>query len=250
MKRIFFSCIAISLLFANSFAQTNRNEKLSYAASYSMSGLMTHLAQATVKTETVQTSKKTYLHTSWEIATFSKWDTFFKMRDIYECYMEPSSLKPSLFKRNIFEGGYKKVEKYIYGKDKRSITSTSQTQKRAEIKNNFAIGANSQDIVASIAKLRLIDFSKFKPNQTTGFTIVFDEKEFPVTVKYMGREQISAGNLGKKECYKLSIAARTKVLKGKDKNIIWLTADNKRIPALIRFSIPVGIGEIALTNAN
>lgn len=248
MKKIFISLLSV-ISFASSYAQGSSNERLTYAASYSISGLMTHLAQATVQTEIVNTSKKQYIHSSWEIATFSKWDGFFKMRDLYECYMEPSTLKPSLFKRNIFEGGYTKKEKYIYSKDKRSISSTSQTKKRPEQKNSFGIGAASQDIVASIAKLRRIDFSKFAAGQTTGFSIVFDEKEFPVTVKYMGRETVSAGNLGKKECYKLSIAARTHVLKGKDKNIIWITADARRIPALIRFSIPVGVGEIALTNA-
>jgi hypothetical protein len=243
--------IISSLLFSfNSvFAQVSTTEKLTYAANYSMSGLMTHLGQVTVQTEIINTAKNSYLRSSWEIATFSKWDGFFKMRDLYECYMNPKTLKPSLYKRNIFEGGYTKKEKYLYSSNKRSISSISQTKKKPEKDNHFNIGVASQDVVASIAKLRTIDFSKFAIGQTTGFTIVFDEKEFPVVVKYMGKETISAGNLGKKECYKLSIAARTKVLKGKDKNQIWITADSRRIPALIRFSIPVGVGEIALISA-
>lgn len=249
MKKLILSIIASTLL-AVAVAQTNTNERLTYAASYNMSGLLTHLAQVTVQTEIVKTSKNAYLRSAWEIATFSKWDGFFKMRDLYECYMEPGSLKPSLYKRNIYEGGYTKKEKYIYAKDKRSINATSQTKKRPEEKRRFNIGGSSQDVVASIAKLRMIDFSKFGIGQTSGFTIVFDEKEFPVVVKYMGKETISAGNLGKKECYKLSITARTQVLKGKDKNLIWITADSRRIPALIRFSIPVGVGEISLSSAN
>jgi hypothetical protein len=214
-----------------------------------MSGLMTHLAQATVQTDMVKTSKKSYLHSSWEIATFSKWDGFFKMRDLYETYMNPTSLKPSLFKRNIYEGGYIKKEKYIYADNRRSVACTTKTKNSAEENRNFSTGAYSQDIVATIAKLRIIDFSKFQVGQIVGFTIIFDEKEFPVSVKYLGKETISAGNLGNKECYKLSIAAKTQVLKGKDKNLIWLTADSRRIPALIRFSIPVGVGEIKLTSA-
>jgi len=66
----------------------------------------------------------------------------------------------------------------------------------------------------------------------------------------MGKETISVGNLGNKECYKIAIGARTKVLKGKDQNIIWLTADSKKIPALIKFSIPVGTGQLRLSNAS
>jgi len=80
--------------------------------------------------------------------------------------------------------------------------------------------------------------------------VIFDEKEMIVSAKYMGKETVAAGNLGKKECYKISIAAKTHALKGTDKNIIWLTADNARVPALIKFSIPVGTGQLTLTNAS
>jgi hypothetical protein len=65
----------------------------------------------------------------------------------------------------------------------------------------------------------------------------------------MGKETVKAGNLGNKECYKISIGAKTDALKGKDKNLIWLTADAKKVPALMKFSIPVGTGQLALTSA-
>jgi hypothetical protein len=65
----------------------------------------------------------------------------------------------------------------------------------------------------------------------------------------MGIEIIEVGNLGDKKCYKLSIGAKTNKLKGTDKNIIWLTADDKKVPALMKFSIPVGTGQLVLTSA-
>jgi hypothetical protein len=65
----------------------------------------------------------------------------------------------------------------------------------------------------------------------------------------METESVNAGNLGQKECYKLSIGAKTNKLKGTDKNLIWLTADAKKVPALMKFSIPVGTGQLALTSA-
>jgi hypothetical protein len=122
-------------------------------------------------------------------------------------------------------------------------------KKNTEIKRTFTVGGTTQDVVSLLYKLRTIDFSKFKAGQTTNFVVVFDETEMNVSAKFMGKEIISAGNLGKKECYKISIGARTKVLKGTDQNIIWLTADAAKVPALIKFSIPVGTGQLALTNA-
>ena len=70
-----------------------------------------------------------------------------------------------------------------------------------------------------------------------------------VSVKFMGKETVSAGNLGKKACYKISIGAKTQALRGTDKNIIWLTADAAKVPTQIKFSIPVGTGQLTLTNA-
>ncbi|MGX7667566.1 DUF3108 domain-containing protein [Flavobacterium pedocola] len=225
-------------------------EKLTYSASYNMSGLMTQLAQVTMQTETVTTSKNSYMHLSCQAATFSKWDSFFKIRDLYESYVNPKTFRPSLYKRNISEGGYTKKEKYVFKNNGATITSTLNKKNMPERVRTFNINPASQDVVSLLYKIRTVDFAKMKAGQTLSFTIVFDEKEIPVYIKYMGIESTNAGNLGKKDCYKISIGAKTQALRGKDKNLIWLTADAKKIPALIKFSIPVGTGQLTLNNAS
>jgi hypothetical protein len=252
MKKLFF-ILTVSLTISG-FAQGNSavksGEKFVYAASYNMSGLMTQLAQVKMETETVKTSKNTLLHLSCEATTFSKWDSFFKIRDLYESYVNPATLKPSLYKRDIFEGKYTKKEKYIFKNEGRTVESTMSKKNMSPIKKNFNIGASTHDVISTLYQLRTVDFSKFKPGQIKTFTVIFDEKEMTVSAKFMGKETVNAGNLGKKECYKISIGAKTQALKGTDKNIIWLTADNAKVPALIKFSIPVGTGQLTLTNAS
>ena len=251
MKKIYFILCTVFTIcsFTTATSQTiNAGEKLVYAGSYNMSGLMTQLAQVTMSTENVTTAKNTYLHLSCELSTYSKWDSFFKIRDIYESYVNPVNLKPSLYKRSIDEGGYTKKEKYVIKGT--TVKSTVKKRNRPETQKTFTIGGSTQDVVSLLYKVRTMDLSKFKVGQTQNLMIVFDEKQIPVTLKYMGKETINAGNLGKKECYKLSIGAKTDALKGKDKNLIWLTADNKKVPALLKFSIPVGTGQLALTSAS
>lgn len=248
MRKFIFTIILV-FSFIISFSQIKPNERLVYSASYNMSGLMTQLAQVTMETEMMETSKNTFLHLSCQAATFSKWDSFFKIRDLYESYVNPSTLKPSLYKRSINEGGYTKTEKYLFKSDGKTIISTSKRKNKPETKKTFTVGTSTQDIVSIIYKLRTIDFQNYKNGQTKSFVIVFDEKEIPVLVKFMGNETVSAGNLGTKNCYKISISAKTDALKGKDKNLIWITADTKKIPALIKFSIPVGTGQLTLSNA-
>ncbi|HMI05930.1 MAG TPA: DUF3108 domain-containing protein [Flavobacterium sp.] len=248
MRKILFVLTLLSAGLVSAQA-VKPGEKFVYAASYNMSGLATALAQVKMETETVKTSKNTLLHLSCEATTYSKWDSFFKIRDSYESYVNPATFKPSLYKRDILEGKYTKKEKYIFRNDG-TIVSTASKNKAAETKKTFSVGSSTNDVVTILYKLRNVDFSKFKPGQIQSFNVVFDEKEMTVAAKYMGKETVKAGNLGAKECYKISIAAKTKVLKGTDKNIVWLTADTKKVPALIKFSIPVGTGQLTLTNAS
>ncbi|MFN8325542.1 DUF3108 domain-containing protein [Flavobacterium sp.] len=250
MKRILLLIPVFLILLSFSSAsrmQVKAGERLVYNGSYNMSGLMTQLAQVTMSTENVSTAKNNYLHLSCELSTYSKWDKFFKIRDIYETYVHPVTLKPSLYKRSIDEGGYTKKEKYVFKNNK--ITSTVKKRTYPESSRTFNIKPTSIDAVSILYQLRLVDFSKMQAGQTKSYTIVFDEKEIPVTLRYMGKEEVKAGNLGTKECYKISIGAKTDALRGKDKNLIWLTADSKKIPALIKFSIPVGTGQLALSSA-
>lgn len=250
MKKIILLVLTIILtssFSADSSQPIESGEKLVYAGSYNMSGLMTQIAQVTMSTENVTTSKNNYLHLSCELSTYTKWDSFFKIRDVYESFVNPLTLKPSLYKRSIDEGGYTKKEKYVFKGT--NVNSTVTKRKRPETQKSFSIGSNTQDVISLLYKVRTIDFSKFKVGQTQSMMIVFDEKEIPVTLKFMGNDTVSAGNLGKKECYKISIGAKTDALRGKDKNLIWLTADTKKIPALLKFSIPVGTGQLTLTSA-
>lgn len=244
----FIAAVLFSALAGAQNKAVKAGEKFVYAASYNMSGLMTPLAQVTMQTETVKTSKSTLLHLMCDATTFSKWDTFFKIRDSYEAYVNPSTLKPSLYKREILEGTYTKKEKYLFKGN--TITSTVKRKNMDEATKSFQINAATNDVVSTIYQLRNVDFSKMKPGQVKSFTVVFDEKEMSVSAKYMGKETIKAGNLGSKSCYKISIGAKTNKLKGTDKNIIYLTADAAKVPALIQFSIPVGTGQLTLTNAS
>lgn len=248
MKKIVTIAVSLLLVF-NLPAQIKLNETLVFSGAYAISGMMTNLAQLTMSTDLLKTSKKSYLHLSIVAATFQKWDSYFKIRDLYESYVDPTTFKPTLYKRNVYEGGYTKTETYTFLPDGKSIKSVSQRKKGPINTHILNVAPNTLDVVTLIYKLRTVDLSRLQPGQSLAFKIIFDEKEYPVWIKFLGKENVSAGNLGKKLCYKLSILAKTDKLKGKDKNIIWLSADNKKIPCMVEFSIPVGVGRLNLLKA-
>lgn len=251
MKNILTFLITVTCInFSTAQIKIRENEKLVYTASYNMSGLMTNIVQVTFQTKPVKTEEKTYLNLSMEATTYSKWDSYFKIRDVYESYVNPTNLVQSLYKRNVHEGDYTKTEKYVFKSDRKTVNCTSKRKSDPEKKSTFYVGTSSMDIVTALYKMRTYDYPNKQVGSLTPITIIFDEKEVKATIKYLGKETIKAGPLGEKECYKIAISSKSDALKGDNKNIIWITADSKRIPASFQFSIPVGTGKLILTQAN
>jgi hypothetical protein len=226
-------------------------EKLVFTASYKMSGFLTDLAQVSMETSEVKTSSKTLYHFKCRASTFKKYDFFFKIRDVYESYVNKSSLLPALYRRDIQEGGYKKKMKYVYNQKKKIIKS-EQIKKRGDgsdwvVNKNFSFSDGAMDVISTLYNVRNLPIQNAAAGDSKTFNIIFDKKETPVTIKFNGKETIDAGNLGQKECYRLQILTTGDFLKSAT---IWLTADANKVPVQAQFTIPIGSGMLQLTNAS
>lgn len=225
------------------------SEKLVYTASYNMSGILTDIAQVTMETSPVKTSKATLLRLKCTAATYSKWDNFFKIRDLYESYVNPKTLTPYLYNRDINEGSYFKAMKYTFSHKTKTVKSI-QTKRNNNVENKtISIGNSTKDIVSTLYNIRLFDFESMSKGQRQSFTILFDRKETKAQITYLGKETISTA-IGKKECYKLAIGSSEAVLQGSNSNLLWLTADANKIIVYGKFKIPVGNGELKIKSAS
>ncbi|WP_339917454.1 DUF3108 domain-containing protein [Yeosuana marina] len=244
---IFLLCLAS---FSNK-AQNNAiaaGEKLTYTASYNMSGILTDIAEVTMETSDAKTSKATLLRLKCTATTYSKWDSFFKIVDLYESYVNPKNLTPYLYKRDINEGSYYKFMKYTFNHKTNTINSIQRKKNKKEEQKNFSINTGTKDIVSTLYNIRLFDYKNMSVGSKKSFTIVFDREEIKAQITFLGKETIST-NIGKKECYKLSISSSENVLQGKNNNLLWLTADENKIIIYGKFKIPVGTGELKIKSA-
>jgi hypothetical protein len=244
--------LLIFILTLNVSAQNNAiapGEKLVYTASYNMSGILTDIAQVTMQTSSVKTSKATLLRLKCTAATYSKWDNFFKIRDLYESYVNPKTLTPYLYKRDINEGSYYKYMKYTFSHKTKTVKSV-QKKKNNQVENkNITIHSGTKDIVTTLYKIRLFDYKNMSIGTRKSLTIIFDRKEVKGQITYLGKETISTA-IGRKECYKLAVGSnQTNVLQGKNSNFVWLTADENKILVYGKFKIPVGNGELKIKSA-
>ncbi|MBU2940564.1 DUF3108 domain-containing protein [Lacinutrix sp. C3R15] len=256
MKRILL--LLLLTISATSFGQNNAfqaGEKLSFTASYNMSGLLTDLAEVRMETSEVRTSKSTLLRLKCTATTYSKWDNFFKIRDIYESYVNPNTLTPYLYQRDIDEGGHYKFVKYTFNHKTNTVKSLRR-QKSKNFESGFwdrndvvSINYGTKDLVTTIYHIRNLDIHKAPVGATDSFTVLFDNKEQKVSFTLLGKETIST-NIGSKECYKLAISINgTDILKGNNDNILWLTADENKIPVYAKFRVAVGNGELKIKSA-
>jgi uncharacterized membrane protein YciS (DUF1049 family) len=249
MKHFFILILCLISLSIN--AQNNAiaaGEKLIYTASYNMSGILTDIAQVTMETSEAKTSKATLLRLKCSATTYSKWDNFFKIFDLYESYVNPKNLTPYLYKRDIKEGNYYKFMKYTFDQKSNTIKSLQRKRNNVEENKTFSINPGTKDIVSTLYNIRLFDYTSMSVGSKKNFIIVFDREEVKAQITYLGKETIST-NIGKKECYKLAISSSENVLQGKNNNLLWLTADENKIIVYGKFKIPVGNGELKIKSA-
>lgn len=243
-------------MYAISYSQNTTiaaGENLVFTASYNMSGILTDLAEVTMQTSEVKTSKSTLLRLKCKATTYSKWDSFFKIRDLYESYVSPKSLTPFLYKRDINEGGYYKFMQYKFNHKTKTVESLKKKKKRQggywEEKKNLSVTSSTKDLVTTLYSIRNLDINNAKVGDNMDFKVLFDNVENIINVRFLGKETINT-NIGKKECYKLSISIKNNdVLKGKDTNLLWLTADGNKVPVFAKFKIAVGSGELKIKSA-
>ncbi len=253
MQRFIFTLLCFVSI--ASIAQNNTiaaGEKLTFTASYNMSGLLTNLAQVTMETSEVKTSKTTLLRLKCKARTFSKWDNFFKINDLYESYVNPNSLKPYLHKRDIKEGGYYKFMQYNFNHKTKTVKSLMRKRRGDgtfwEVKKNLNIGNQTKDLVTTLYHIRALDIDKTSIGSSNTYTVLMDNEENIIKVTLLGKEIIST-KLGKKECYKLAISMNNNLLKGNNSNLLWLTADANKIPVYVKFKVAVGSGELRIQSA-
>lgn len=249
ISHLFIVAIALTqTLFAQNTAIAS-GEKLVYTASYNMSGVLTDIAQITMETSQVKTSNATLLKLKCNAATYSKWDSFFKIRDLYESYVSPLSLTPYLYNRDVNEGSYFKNEKYTFSHKTKTVKSVVKKRNGYVNQSSIKINYGTKDIVSTLYYMRTLDYKNMPVGTKKSFTILFDNKEIKGVITYLGKQTLTTA-IGKKECYKLAVGSSdTNVLQGKNSNFIWLTADANKVMVYGKFKIPVGNGELKIKSA-
>ena len=205
-------------------------EKLSYRAHYGW--LDAGTADLTIIKQDTAIDGNPVFHAVGEGKTLSVFEWFYKVRDVYETYMDESTLAPRKFKRRVNEGGY------IINRDYHFVPEQAQvyTAARGTIKTPVDV----QDMLSSFYYLRALDFSNAKQGQIFRINAFMDYEMWPFYVKYRGIEEVKV-SLGTFKCHKfVPVVQEGRIFKSEEDMSVWVTADANKIPILIESKILVG----------
>ncbi|MBQ3636315.1 MAG: DUF3108 domain-containing protein [Bacteroidales bacterium] len=178
-------------------------------------------------------------------------DTFFKVRDSYESYLDAETQLSIMSKRNIREGKYTYNDVVVYDRGKDEIQKIIKKRNKPKIEETQPVPPRILDIVGAFYHARN---NAFATGLTIGDTICyetfFSNEVFPLYIKYRGKEVIKT-MFGKRECYKFSpITEVGRSFKTEDDMHLWVTTDGNCLPVKIKFDLAVGSFVCELTKAS
>jgi hypothetical protein len=222
-------------------------EELNYKVIYNWGMIWLESAQASFKVKPATYNGKGCYLFSGSGNTYSKYDWFFKVRDVFETYADSGNLRPLKFQANIQEGGKKDKHIYIFNNAaKKAYTIINYGSKPAKI-DTLKIGSCTIDVLTAIYYARSIDYSHCKKNDTISISLLLDGKVYPIYVRYLGKEVFTSKELGTYKCVKFSpLLIEGTIFKKGEGMTVWVSDDKNKLPIYIETPITVGSVKVKL----
>jgi len=191
------------------------------------------------KAKDTPVANKNLLHMVGVGKTTGAFDWFYKVRDRYETYINPSSGLPEAFLRRVNEGGFIINRDYVFDQANKKVKTN---------KGEFDTPENVQDLLSSFYYLRNIDMTKAKPGDVFQANAFMDYEIYPFQVKYLGKEVVEV-DAGEFKCYKfVPVVQKGRVFKDEEDLKVWITCDQNKIPVLAQAEVLVGSIKMELTS--
>jgi hypothetical protein len=210
-------------------------EKLRYRVTYGFmdAGEAVLELKSTVK----KGNERELIHAVGSGKTLGGFNSFFKVDDKYETFLDKKGVFPWYFVRRVEEGKYKLSQDYTFKQHQQLVNNG---------KKDFKATMGIQDMISSFYYARTLDFKNMKPGKTFEFKCFMDDEVYNLKIKYTGDEVIHIRK-GKFNCHKFVPVVQTgRYFKSENDVNFWITNDANRIPILVKAKIPVGIVKLHL----
>lgn len=216
-------------------------EKLTYVITYNWFLVWTDVGAVQFEVSDATMFDQKVLNLKGTGVTFSFYDWFFQVRDVYQSWVNPENLFPVYYHRDVDEDGYIIDIKYQFDYENMVAYSEVEKTRTPYFRDTVEIPQCTYDVMSVIYQARNIDFTKYKIDEKIPFKILLDNEIHDVYIRYKGKEQRKVRGVGKFNCLKFtgSLIAGD-VFKGGEDLVFWVTDDKNRIPVWAESPIIVG----------
>lgn len=224
-----------------SFKNFQAGEKIKYVMTYNWFLVWTDVGEVTFEVKDSEINNRNAYHLIGKGKSYPFYDWFYEVRDIYESWVDPQTLKPYYYKRDVNEGGYKIDITYQYNWEDTVAYAESKKTRKPFKKDTVELNGCAHDIMSIIYYARSIDFSKYEVGEKIPLSLLLDSKMEPVYIRYQGKEKKRVRGMGKFKTIKFSgYLVPGDVFKGGEELEVWVTDDPNRLPVWIESPIKVG----------
>lgn len=216
-------------------------ERVCYEVSYTWFFIWTDVGEVCFTVDSDNRFGKTLLHLRATGQSHPFYDWFFKVRDLYESWVDPVKLTPYYYNRNIYEGGFTKENEYWFHQSADSVRIRVKRRGGPNRFVNLKIPPCTYDVVTAIYYSRCLDFSGAKPGSVYPINVLMDEEIFEVKYRLLGYDELKLAGIGKVPCLKFQVdLVAGDIFSSGQKLLVWVTNDLNKLPVLIESPIRVG----------
>lgn len=253
---------AFTIFSLSVFAQSNSlpfkaGERIEVTLNYKW-GISADIAVLNFNLQEVNESGTPCFHIVLNARTNKFFDSFYKVRDIYESKFE-MDMDPVYAMRSVHEGAFTAFNEYKWSADKKTLyAKVEKSTMAAPVDTVFKSGETIRDVINLIYSIRTSDIKALKAGKRVSMLAAMDRNVTRATLSYVRNETRQVDGLGKFNtvCLAMNLkrvanveteSSKLTVPTGDDiKNTvyIWLTDDDNRLPVYI--SVPISVGKLEI----
>lgn len=234
MKKLFI--LLIAFIFSFSFANA-QNFKVGEFLKFRIHYTGLNAGYATIEVKDAKYNGENHYHIVGKGSSSGAVKAFYKVEDLYESYINKSTMKPSKFVRDIYEGGYTRNQIYYFDHARKQVKVDNIKHKKVTYET---IPSDAQDLLSAFFNLRNVDNSKLKTGDYINENIFMGEETFKFRLKVLGRE-VKKTKFGKINTIKIRPYVQSgRVFKESESVTMWVTDDDNLVPVHIKASLVVG----------
>ena len=215
------------------FSQTDLPYKAGEYAAYKVSFGAINVGSGSLEiTENREINNKPIFHVVGKGRTAPFFDWFFKVRDVYETFIDTATLLPLEFKRAVNEGGYLINQHYRFNhKDSNVVTQDSM----------FVIPVNAQDMLSAFFYARTFKKDSIITRGAPFYIPIFmDDENYLLEIKYQKNEILDT-KWGKLDCMVFQPKMQEgRVFENGEEMKIWISDDTNHLLVKVETKIWAG----------